>query len=313
MSDTNLIKKYLRPFYRRTSKRMFKFLKLDELMDMLLQINHRAFTIEEELQKLKKIQAATNLILSGQDSYQNELYRKYEIAPLEIFDLSTAIAGESKSEIDIINFIDRTGLDFANKTVTIIGGNSDLYAHILQKKGAKKIHRIESNPQISKDIEENNVSFIYPLNLGKASREHCDILLIPSASWTTLLSSRSFAGFGSFVKESIILQSRVNSQTSYSSSLEPAIFDDDGRLSLNDNYLRRQLHLSGFVEVECIYTEGVYIDNYFDLKVTKFNQLNGFTIIKKNRRPTKDQLLKIKDSTEKIYIGRKLPSKKYLS
>src|SRR3989344_374506 len=82
-----VLKKIVHPFYNVFSSKLIRDLRVQEIQDLLLQINHRVFTVEEELQKLKSIQSVANIILAGQDTFENPLYKNYKEASLEIYDL----------------------------------------------------------------------------------------------------------------------------------------------------------------------------------------------------------------------------------
>ena len=306
-------KKFVRPFYNLLSSKLFHDLRIQEIHDLLLQINHRVFTVEEELERLKTIQSAGNLMLSGMDTFENPLYQKYPAASLEIYDIAEVLRGRKIEQADIVGFFDRIPVDLKGKTVVVIGGGDNLYAHAAARKGASRVTRIEAASHLSEKNTIGRVQFVYPLDLPKKSHPHCDIVLMPSASWTTLLAPRAFAGLGAYTNQVMILSARVSAHTTFTSSPEPAITDNNGRIAFNDNYLRKQLHLHGFVEVACIYTDGEHIDNMFDQKVSKFNQLKGFYIVSKNTKYIKDPQYNHTQSVEKTYIAYKLPSKNYIS
>ena len=239
------------------------------------------------------------------------MYKNYKEASLEIYDLAEAIRGAKNDDTEVVSFFDKILLDFKGKNVVIVGGGNSLYMHLLAKRGAKKVTCFEASSQLSEKNTVGNIHLAYPLDLVKLKPDHCDILLVPSSNWTTLLAPRGFAGLGAYVKESMIVTARVNQGTVFTSSAEPAIFDINGRIGFNDNYLRKQIHQSGFVEVHCLYTGG-HINNALDKKVTKFNHLKGFSIASKNAKPRRNQKNDSHSLADKIYIAYKLPTKKYI-
>lgn len=304
-----IFKRLTRPFYSLFSQKLVSDLKVQETQDMLLQINHRVFTVENELQKLKSIQSATNLLLSGRNTHENPLYQKYSEAALEVYDLASTIDEPKRDPKDIVAFFDHSDVELRGKTVMIVGGTDPLYATAATRRGAKQVIRIVATSQMSGQTKNGDVQFVYPFDLAKLQLEQVDILLIPDPNWTTLLTPRAFAGIGGFIKEAIVIAARVVPNTVFSDTLEPAILEQNGRISFNDNYLRQQLHRHGFVEVQCSYTSGNNIDNSWDKKVTKFNHLKGFSVITKNAKPKKKTPKIPETPVEKIYIGYKLPRK----
>lgn len=310
---SRIFKILVRPFYSRFSSKLFHDLRVQEINDLLLQINHRVFTVEEELERLKNIQSASNLMLSGLDTFDNPLYQKYKEAAFEVFDLAETLKHKKQESAEVVSFFEKAGVNITGKNVGIVGGGDSLYAHAAARKGAKNIFRIEATPLRSSEKSDNNVHYIYPLDLSHMDPQPADVFFIPDPNWVTLLISRNIAGLGAFIKNCLVISARVSNHTVFTSSIEPAIFDNDGRISLNDNYIRQQLHLNGFVEVCCVYTEGAHINNAFDSKVSKFNQLNGITIVKKNTKHAKDSKYNNQETTEKIYVAYKLPTRKNIA
>jgi len=184
----------------------------------------------------------------------------------------------------------------------------------LSKIGATDIKQINFIPKEGKILSKKDV-FIYPMNLNKLSLDNYDVMLSYDEYVSSVLLKNKLFDLGNKIKESVIVRVNVISNSAFKNHLDPKIKLDvkNKKIIFNDNFVRYQLHCSGFNEVSCIYTYGNNIDNYFDKKITSFRYLNGYYVKVSNDKFKNNRYYNNSNSVYKIYLATKLPSIKNIS
>ncbi|HLC94583.1 MAG TPA: hypothetical protein VJH96_03375 [Patescibacteria group bacterium] len=316
-----IIKKYIRPLYRRIINRLLNDLHINEHQRLLHHIVNQGDKLSENQRTLKEKVSVLSLLLSGVYEWTSDNHLLNEQTTEVLYDIFSILHAPPKSPIVIARFLPALeAVSFQNKSVCLIGRNQNLYSKYVKDRGIQSLLRIEMTPFLSsKETHQEwlgeKTHYIYPTHIASFSFPRVDFLFILDEHTASFLIKYHLFHLGAMVKEAIIVMLPVKISTIFSDCKDPAFFlDSNQRInSFNDNYIRSQLHLAGFFHVECIYSEGKNIaDNYFDKKITHVSYKNGFSVVKKNQQPRKKNIPDDRIST-KIYVANKLPSSQVIN
>lgn len=310
-----MIKNLFKPIIHFIFKKIRYQLNIDEQERILNHIAHHVGLIEIKQKKIEDYLKAINTAVSGIQTENNSLYDEFNIAEYEIRELHEILKSNKKNKVGLINFFSLIKkVNFKDKTVIAFGDEENLMKSKLSQLGANSIKQIKFVPKNSGPLSEKD-DFIYPMNLNKISLDKHDIAICYDENVSSILLKNKLFDLGNLIKESVILRVSVISNTVFKNDTDPKIKLDEKnqKLIFNDNFVRYQLHNSGFNEVSCIYTYGNNLDNFFDEKVTSFRYKDGFYIKRSNNKFKSNKKYNNSDSIYKIYIANKLPSIKNIN
>jgi len=195
-----------------------------------------------------------------------------------------------------------------------MGDEDGLTLNKLSGLGASRVKQIKFLSKQGELFSKNKI-LIYPMSLGKLSIDNFDVLISYNEDISSILLKNNFFNLGTRIKKTAILKVNVVANTVFKKNLDPKIILKEANRGIvyNDNFVRYQLHNSGFNEVSCIYTYGKNINNYFDEKISCFRYKNGFYIKKLNNKFKNNRGYNNTNSVHKIYLANKLPTVKNIN
>jgi len=310
-----MIKNNLRKFLKYIITKIGNALNLREHERILYHIAHHVSLIEAKQEKIEDYLKTINTVVAGIQTENNPLYNEFDIAEYEINELYRILKNNNTSKVGLINIFSLIkNVSFNKKSVVVLGDEENFMLNRLSKIGATDIKQINFIPKEGKILSKKDV-FIYPMNLNKLSLDNYDVMLSYDEYVSSVLLKNKLFDLGNKIKESVIVRVNVISNSAFKNHLDPKIKLDvkNKKIIFNDNFVRYQLHCSGFNEVSCIYTYGNNIDNYFDKKITSFRYLNGYYVKVSNDKFKNNRYYNNSNSVYKIYLATKLPSIKNIS
>lgn len=308
----SVAKKIFAPFYHRIIAKLIRDLKIKEFERLLHHTIGKLDILEENQHRIENLMQTATMSLTGLPLYKNSLYENYPIAFAELLEITQLLMQEEIDPVLVANFFSHIHqIDFTNASVCIIGDNHLLYQKELKKKGTRNLLSIHASSKKSEQVHPQQASLeIFPISLKNIVIDNFDFFFAPSIPFSSLLIKNNLFHLSEKTKRGLILMLETKNETVFSDKPDPKVFleNEKTKIIYNDNYIRSQLHVNGFFEVECLYTYGNGIDNYFDKKISRFNYYEKYYIVKKNKKHKKDKKYNNQDSSVKIYFARKLPS-----
>ncbi len=306
------MKLLLKKIYSKIGSRLRKALHITEMQSRLDEVNHRAFLLQQEVEKLEKVVGTTNVLLSGINTSTHSLHDESHGGSYEMYDIFEAINSREDDSVSmntILEYIEKH-YPYGQNSYAIVGTATHSLPHILQKKGVKKITNIRCRSLVGTKHQSQGL-MAYPLELHTISLPLTDVLLFPNSAIGSLAVNHAMFGYGTKIRKAVILVAYVMNDSIFSSENKEKTFVINDRLVYNDNYIRQQIHASGFSDVRCIYTSGENINHSFDEKVSHFTYKTSseseYEVIKDSNSYHTMAVYNTHIPVKKIYLGTKLP------
>lgn len=253
--------------YKKIIQKLRRDLGIDEVRHQNINLLHILGSINQEI-------VNTNLFVGGAALLGTQSFP--EQRTIETSEIMQIISGDAQSDNDTLWFQNLKNETFKNKHILLVDTGEAVFLNTLKSKKPKSLTHIVLSATQKTRINTNTL-YLHPSDIHSfLPQEVFDVLVIPNALIASLFIKHQLFKFGSYIREQAIIRSRIHGESFPTKKLEPLYIQKEDAFLWNDNYLRSQIHSSGFVEIVS------ELQN--QTKISRFSYEKGLRIISKLSR-----------------------------